>query len=471
MSDNVDYVRPDVEYSQTDWFVVNDVVAGERVLKDKGHEYLPMLNPEDTSDQNITRNAQYVKRAYFFNATGRTLEGLIGIAFRQPPDVEVPDAMESVKSDVDGAGGNIVNQSHRVLESVLKTGRHGLLVDYPSNEQSVSVSDQSNNNIHATILTYQPGQIINWKIGDDRKPSLVVLYELVTESNDFSDTIVEQWRELRMVEGNYTVTIWRRKKKNGVLEVYDTYQPTNGSGDYWAWIPFYFIGAIDNDADIDKGPLLDLATANLAHYRNSADFQDAAFFSGQPQIWVTGADEHWMNEVQKSGVYFGSRAIGSAPQGGGVTMLQAAPNMASRESMQDIAKDMISLGARLLSNGEAAKTAEQSRSETAANHSVLSLAVTNVSNAYTRALQDAALYMRIEGDIEYVINTDFVGVTVDPQRLAALIAAWQNGSVPNSDHWANMRSIGVIDAYKTDEEIEGEIESSGSGLNLGDAEV
>ncbi|RKZ45100.1 MAG: hypothetical protein DRQ58_10785, partial [Gammaproteobacteria bacterium] len=333
---------------------------------------------------------------------------------------------------------------------------------------AVSIAEQSQQNIHSTITTYRAEQINNWKIGENRKLSLVVLNEIVEIEDTYQTTNIQQWRELRMLDGVYVVRIWQRTGTDIILV--DEYTPTDGTGATWGHIPFYFVGAMDNNPDIDKSPSLDLANANISHYRNSCDYQDSTFFVGQPQIWVSGADEHWMKAVQDAGIYFGSRAIGAAPMGGSVTMLQANPNTAARESMNDIKEDMVSMGARLLTPNAVPKTAEQSRSETAAGHSVLSLVAMNVSHAYTDALTDAALYMRITEDVSFKINTDISGLAFDPQKLDSMVRAWQMGSIPNSDHWANLRTMGLIAHDKPDDEIEDEIaEDSGTGLILDDA--
>ena len=174
MTNNVDYVRPEVETTTPDWVKVDDVVAGERKVKSKGVEYLPQPNPTDLSNENTTRYAQYVERAVFFNATGRTLEGLVGIAFSNGPEVEVPAAMEFINDDADGAAGGIANQSHRVLESLMKKGRSGLLVDHPTATGSISKAQQTAGNIHATITTYEPRNIINWRLNSEGNYTLIV---------------------------------------------------------------------------------------------------------------------------------------------------------------------------------------------------------------------------------------------------------------------------------------------------------
>ncbi|GAF91434.1 unnamed protein product, partial [marine sediment metagenome] len=86
------------------WQKVRDVIEGSEAVKNAGARYLPVLNPTDISAENIARNQQYIFRAYWFGATSRTLEGMIGIAFNKEPQIEIPSSMDILLTDVDGAG-------------------------------------------------------------------------------------------------------------------------------------------------------------------------------------------------------------------------------------------------------------------------------------------------------------------------------------------------------------------------------
>lgn len=477
MKNDVTYQRPEVDQALPDWEKVNDVVAGERAVKKKTTTYLPKPNPTDESMENATRYDQYVDRAVFFNATGRTLDGLIGIAFGKGPEVEVPTSMDFVKTDTDGAGGGILNQSHRVLEDILKVGRCGMLVDHPVTNQATSKAQQVAQNIHATITTYAAQSIINWRVNNDQDLVLVVLAETVTESDEFAITEIEQWRELAIgtlteeESGNdrYVVRLWRTDEMTQEPYIYDEFEPRDASGSSLNYIPFTFVGAVDNNTDIDKSPLIDLACLNIAHYRNSADYEESAYFVGQPTFVFGGLDDQWMKDYWKEGVYVGSRAAVPLPVGGSAQILEAGPNTLAEGAMKNKETQMVSLGARLLTHGEAIKTAEQSRTETAAAHSVLSLAVTNMVSAYNTALEWVATFTSgATGNITYMIDTNFASMNADPNLINAQVAAWQGGALPKSDMWANFRNQGLIDETKSDEDIEDEIDAEGGGLGLDD---
>lgn len=458
------------DYSRNlpNWELVRDSVEGEAAIKGKSTLYLPRPNPLDDSDEAAKRYDQYLKRAVYFNATGRTLTGMVGIAFRRYPEIDIPPVLDVLRVDTDGAGGGIINQVHRVLEDVLMNGRAGLLVDFPKRNTAISRAEQVAENIHATINAYHPEEIINWRTGPTGKLELVVLEESVIDFDSdepFASNTIEQWRELRMVDRVYTVRLWQ-KKKGGDIEVVEEFTPKDGNGKVWNEIPFTFVGSIDNNSDVDKAPLFDLSCVNIAHFRNSADYEESTFFVGQPTIVFTGLDEQWHKFMKEQGVYVGSRAAVPLPVGASAMMLQASPNTLAGQAMNDKEDQMVALGARLLTPGEAVKTAEQSRSETAAAHSVLSLACDNVSAAYMLGLKWCARFMRApEDSIVFSIPTDFVGLQLDPNMLNALVAAWQKGGLPDDDYFAAMKQLGLIDPDKTNEQITEELEvSESSGI-------
>jgi hypothetical protein len=474
---DVTTVRAEVSEYLDDWAKVRDVMGGERKVKAARTRYLPKPNPSDKSEENNTRYDQYVDRAVFFSATKRTLDGMIGIAFRRWPEVALPTKVQGFQDDIDGSGGGLVNQVRRSLEENLSVGRGGLLVDYPNRETAVSVAEERSGNIHPTLTQYRAEQIINWRRNDRGQLSLVVLHEIVEESDDYAVNAVEQWRELALgnladdgegESATYVMKLWRKNDKKEVY-LYQEFRPLDSSGRPWQEIPFQFYGAVDNDPDIDQSPLYPLACLNIAHYRNSADYEESVYFNGQPTVALGGLTQTWVTEVLKDQVFLGSRSAIPLPEGGTISLVQAGPNTLAGEALKRKEEQMIAMGARLLTPGEAVKTAEQSRSETAAAHSVLSLACDNISNAYQQALKWVC---RFSGDsdasVEFSIDTDFVGLIADPQLAEAIMKLWQGAAIPVSEKNRLFRIIGLIDAEKTDEDIAEEIDAEGGGLDLSD---
>lgn len=468
---NVTFQHPEYAAMRETWDLVDDVCAGERRVKEQGEKYLPKPNPADKSPENTTRYDQYKKRAVFYNATGRTKKGLVGAAFRKVPTVTVSPALDYIKKDIDGRGISVYQQSQKAVGEAVKKGRGGLLVDYPRTSAPVTKAQQDAGEIRATITLIDAKSIINWKttkVGSKIMLSLVVIHECVTEDDagGFGQSNIQQYRALTLQDGVYIIELYRKSDKDEWY-LYDMIQPLDGAGMPWNVIPFTFFGSENNDASVDESPLYDLASLNLAHYRNSADYEDSVYFVGQAQAYISGLTEEWRDHLQANKIYVGSRAPMLLPVNGQMGFAQPEPNTLVKEAMDAKKQDMVSIGARLVTPGGAVKTATEAQGDRESEMSVLSLCVSNVSEAYTQALVWMARFMNAPTDgIEYVISQDFIEAKLDAQMLLALIQLWQSGKYPEGDFWAQLRKYGIIDPAKTNEMIKGEADSTASGLAL-----
>jgi len=468
---DVTFEREEFTQSLPGWTLVDDVCEGERKIKEGGPLYLPIPNPADKSSENAERFKQYLARAVFYNATSRTLQGLTGAASKKAPEEEIGGQVDYVKTDIDGSGTSIYQQSIQALGNVLKQGRHALFVDYPNTEKPTSRAEQDAGNIRANTVSVKANQVINWKmgkVGGSHRLEMVVIQESAEEntSDGFGTAFVAQYRVLRMVGNVYSVEVWRKSGDEWVI--FEEYSPTDSRGNHWDEIPFTFIGSENNDTSIDAAPLYDLAVLNVAHYRNSADYEDSAFFVGQAQPWIAGLDEEWRDHLEAAGLFVGSRAPILLPAGGAYGITQAQPNSIVKEAMDQKERQMVALGARLIERGQAVKTATEAQSDNESEHSVLLLAVENVSSAYTKALGWMARYVGDSSQPLYKINNDFSEYQLEAQMLTALVGAWQSGTIPSSDFWQQMRKFGVIPPGKDDEQIRDELEADGTGLGLDD---
>lgn len=461
-----DYTHPDYDALAPKWRKVRDAVAGEDTVKAAAEAYLPRPNKFDTSTEASERYRSYLQRAVYYNAVGRTLQGLVGIAFANWPQVETTEAY--LLSDADGSGVGLIGQAQWMLSEVLQTGRGGLLVDATSVDPAQrsrprTVGAAMADGFRTFVVPYRAEDILTWEVSGTTLVRLV-LRETAPDYSGGTVTYVAQLRELVLgADGKCTVKIWRRFTKEGTFKLASTVE-TGFSG-----IPFVFVGAVNNDPHPDQPPLLDLANLNLAHYRNSADYEESAFLLGQPMFAVSGVDEEWVNARRAGGMYVGARAMLPLPQGGDAKILQVAPNTLAKEAMDNKERQMQALGARLMAQGEAVKTATQSAAETKAAYSALSLACDNVSQAYTRALQYAVRWMRssaVNVAASFAIDTRFNDLTLDANAIQQVVAAWQAGLVPQSDAWTVLRRLGVIDQAKTDSQLAGEIEGQGAPLRL-----
>lgn len=448
---NVSYLHPHYEKALPEWLRTSAACEGEAAVKALPC-VLPYLNPQDESKQNKDRNADYLKRAVYFNATGRTRQGLIGLAFARDPNVQF-GKFEYLAKDTNGEGYSIYHVAQKGLSGVLTHGGYGFLTDM--------VNDQPN------IVGYDRTSITNWRvsaIGGKRKLVLLVLREMLDEpmeGDDYAAQAVVKYREFRLVDNKVVAKVWIQEGDNEpkLHETPDIVIPH--AGKQLEEIPFAFVGSIDNSPNIQEAPLNGLAEMNIAHFRNSADFEDSAFFSGQVQPWISGLDEAWRDKLIDSGQYVGSRTPIAVPVGGQFGFAQAQPNTLIGEAMNKKEMHMIALGARIVEQSQVTKTATQAAGDIATNTSVLGLATANVSEGLTKAIQRLGLFdnAKLFNEGLFQITQDFTELVIDANKITALVQAWQGGAMSRIDLRSNFKRAGLIDPERTNEQIDGELET------------
>ena len=455
---NVAFERKELRERKADYQLIADCIAGERAVKYRKTKYLPQPNPDDVTPANAARYEAYLTRAVFYNVTQRTLSGLVGEVFRRDPVAELPTGLDPVAEDADGAGLTLTQLAKKALRYTLAMGRGGILADYPSvdAEEGVTKADIDSGRIAPTLTVYDALSIINWrtvKRGSKTVLTLVVLKELYDEDDDgFEVKQKTQYRVLRLTDDVYTVQIYRDGKP-----VIEPKSPTDAAGQVFDYIPFTFIGAENNDSEVDNAPMYDLASLNMAHYRNSADYEESAYIVGQPTPVFAGLTEEWVKNVLQDNVRLGSRGGVALPEGGSATLLQASPNQMPFEAMEHKEKQMVALGAKLVENKQVQRTATEAGIDSASETSILSSTTKNVSAAITFALKVCARYAGApDANIKYELNTEFSISKLSPQQQAQIIASWQQDAITFSEMRTALRRDGI--ATLDDDAARAEIE-------------
>ncbi|MDC4781796.1 DUF4055 domain-containing protein [Acinetobacter baumannii] len=384
------------------WQKIDDVCDGEDAVKEQREKYLPKPNAHDKTPENDAAYAAYLTRAVFYEVTGTTLNSLVGAAFATDPSFKFTPELEHLERNANGAGLSAYQLAQTGIRHLLKHYRCALYVDYPDVIPARNLKEYKEQNSYPMIHLLNAVDVINWDsmmVGNQKKLCLVVIREVVSTrgSDGFSKEDREQFRVLRLEPDEkgdfyYSVQIYTKNDK-GKYEGGPKKFPTDYSGKPWTYIPFTFVGAVDNSEEIKKPPLLALANLNLAHYRDSADFQESVFYMGQPQYYVSGVNWQWFDEAKARGIYVGAKVLLPLPENGKLGIEQANPNTLSREAMKDKWNQMKELGARLIEKGSAAKTATEANNDDAVQHSVLSLCVVNMNEALSMALRWCAKYV------------------------------------------------------------------------------
>jgi hypothetical protein len=230
----------------------------------------------------------------------------------------------------------------------------------------------------------------------------------------------------------------------GRFGIDDTFEPKDASGNNLTEIPFHFVGSENNDIAPNRPPLYDLASMNIGHYRNSADYEESCFITGQPTPVLSGLSEDWVHNVLKDVVTFGSRASIALPVGAKAELLQAKENSMPIEAMKMKELQMVALGAKLVQLQRTSRTATQQIIETTSESSTLANISVNVSHAMQWALGIAQKYVtKGTSAIKYALNKDFdlTSMTADDQN--AIIKQWQSAAIAFPEMREALRKAGI----------------------------
>lgn len=448
---NVAWVRPEVSIMLNKWQLVRDCLAGEETVKKARGKYLPMPNVEDQSLENKKRYESYVERASFYPVTSSTCEGLLGQVFDVEPVVEIPDEIEYYKTDVTGSGIGMCQASAKTLAEVLSYGRSGILLDYPS-LNGATRADVLDGVARPIMAMYSPFDIINWRIetkGAKKFLSLLVFSECYVVADDgFEVKEGFQWRVCRCDETTgwlYQVELWEADGNDYVIK--EIYAPQDANGNRFSFIPFTFVGSMNNDPSCDQPPLYGIASLNIKHYRNSADYEDSVYMVGQPTPVFTGLTKDWIDNVLGGKVQLGSRGSVNLPKDGAATLLQVEPNSMVKEAMDQKEAQMVALGAQLIQPQNVTRTLGEAKMDKNTQTSVLAKCAQNVNAAYTQVLAWTGLFVTGEeydpNEVYLQLSTTFAITKMSPQEQQQLIATWQGGGLTWSEFRAQLRMAGL----------------------------
>jgi hypothetical protein len=441
--------RPELVQARKKYNIISDSLEGELAVKDKGVTYLPMPSSCDSQTEKLERYASYKMRAVYYNVIKPTQDALVGQLFLREPKVKVPKSMEMMLEDINGEGLSFEQLVRKAANHILPYGRGGLLADFPVTDGEVTKADVESG-IRPTIRFIPPWAIINWqitKIKTEHKLVMLVLkeaYEYTSGYDSFKVQTSHKYRVYRLLEdGCVSVEVW--DEESGDLK--EAYNLCGQDGKNLGEIPFEFVGSENNDSEIDEPPLYSMAVLNIAHYRNSADYEESVFLVGQPTPVYAGLTDDWVTNHFQKGIPFGSRAAVPLPEDATAHLLQAMPNTLAFEAMTHKEEQMIAIGAKIINPRQTVERKEaEIQIEAASQKSVLSTIKDNLEAALLSCLKKAALFVDTTGDeeIEVELNDNFDLTSMSAEELRWLIELFGARLMPFSGVHENLRRSGLV---------------------------
>lgn len=427
--------HPEYNAALPRWTRVRDVLAGEDTIKAKGEAYLPKLEGMNAKDFDF-----YVANAYFFEGSSRAAEAFVGMLMRKDPAVQLPETASSWRDDIAGTGISLDELLVSSVVDVVQTGRCGALVDWPGSTEGLTLAEAERSGSAPLIKLYPAEAIVNWAESNGKLLWVVVEEAAAKEDGDrYAHETVRQRRELFLDGAAYRQRIFRLvdddSKEEKWVQFGEDITPTK-SGSPLSSIPWVWLGAQENTASVNAAPLRQIVNCALAMYRNSAAFEKALIYGGNPQVWaslggwraVTAGGEE---DAQKRTYSIGGSEVWEFPENSqvGVVNFATGAEMPLERAISAKKADMAVLGARLLEGqkkgAEAAETEEIRRS---GENSAIGRIADNLTLAWTRVLKLVAEWAGWAGDVGVTFSKDFLSRPVTAQEVTAAMDLYLRGA-------------------------------------------
>jgi hypothetical protein len=417
------------------WRVIRDCMEGEDAIKERGVEYLPI--PSGFDNANDKRYLAYRTRASFYAVTERMVLGMLGLARRKEPKKEFIEQMRPVIEGLTYRGRTFDGRLWEEMYEQLSVGRVGTLVDLPPEGED---SDDP------YFTTFKAEEILAWDVdmvGAYPKLVKVRLLDSSLSDEDF-DTLreaaikdnsdAEFYLDLVLEDGVYVMrrmaARYSTQTKVRTEQILEEVVPTV-NGRPLDFIPFSFCNTFDTRPALSKAPMIDLCRLNLAHYRNSADYEHALYLTAQPTPYVVGLDNSTLPEDQKLKAIGSSALWTIADANAKVGMLEFSGQgvEAQRQAMLDKQERMAFLGARLVRHESGRETAEAARMRYRGETSVLVAAVAAMEEHQNRLLSYASVMKGLPEDSATItLNRDFVDKRLLEPDVSGIVKAWLAGT-------------------------------------------
>ncbi|HEY4133493.1 MAG TPA: DUF4055 domain-containing protein [Gemmatimonadaceae bacterium] len=458
-----------------DLLLIRDELSGTRRMHEQFKLYIPKYKAE--KPENYKRRATSAK---FYGGLSRTLSAANGMLFAKPPEKskdgwtpEIDDQWENL--DGRGTGGFVFVK--RRSEDAIADGLTVILVDHPQppKDTVVHAGNEKALNLRPFWSSYARADVLSWRtatVNNVETLSQVVLRESAyVDDGAFGVLARTRYRVCRLVGG---VATWQlleeTKNAAGVVEAIisaGTGTFTDRAGAAFDVLPLAIVYAGRTDATLTAAPpLLDVAWANLEHWRvatNLRFYEDQCCF---PQPVITGS-------LAASGATADGKPIpGQFAMGPTVLVhltagstydmneLTGSSLAELRVSLQEKKDEISELGMSFLSKrSRGVETAESKRLDSTAENSTLATSGQGVEDGINQALIFHARYLGVDADHapSITINRDFELMKLDAATMAVYVQAVAQAGMPPRILLQAWQEGGRIAADVDLEELEAEL--------------
>lgn len=448
-------VHPEYAYWQNAWEAIRDCVLGEFQIKQKSEKYLAKLAGHTAEEY-----AAYCDRAYFYNMTARTVNGLVGTVFRKEPKIKgIEKALQENLKLITKNNTGINLFAKEIVGEVLTVGRYGVLLDMDREGKKPPF-----------LVGYATENIVDWTVEDIDGRFVVkeiVLREVLSKRESIkntgghitSTTYTSNYRVLTLENGEYVQYFFENTSTSPVAgkTVGERIVPQR-FGKPLDFIPFVFFGPMSNGAGIEKSPILDIALMNISHYQTTASLEHGRFFTAMPVYHINVA-----NTEQSKGSYIvgpsvvweweGEKAPGVIEYNG--------HGLGALERGLDIKEQNISaLGGRMLGvrSTAVAESDNLVKLKEKNEQSLLLNVTTTVNIGLSQLLKWWSIWQGKTGNgIEVELNQDFLFDSLSAREFRAFAMMYKEGLLSIEIIYDVLRKAEIIPEYMDLEEFKAQI--------------
>jgi hypothetical protein len=392
----IDTPNGEYGYMLPKWTRIQTVLEGTDAMRAAGRTYLCQHQYET--------NMAYEERlsaSVLDNWTSRTLETLVGKAYKDPPKFDkLPDVLAALEADCDGAQHTMVDVSQEWFREALAKQWAWLYVDMTPGAAKPdgtarTLADDRRDGIRPIWRVICPEDVI-FAMGTPLGGRFIWEQVRIAEnsmepSGPFGEELVQRIRVLRP----------------GSWELYRRVQTRKNQKPKWVLEDAGLTGLSEIPIvrfriDGDKPPLEDLVHLNIAHFQSGSDQRSILTTSRFAMLAASGAPEIDQAAGEKPLVVGPKQWLSMANPEGRFYYVEhtGAAITAGRTDMQDLEQRMASYGAEFLKQQPGRASATGRALDSSEAQSLLQTWVRQFAEVLAQALRYTAMWLRAPVDLE-----------------------------------------------------------------------
>ncbi len=438
--------HPDYAEQYTDWEMLADLDAGERVVKEHGARYmipteLERNDPGNADTTKPSRFQQRIQRSVYINGVKRLTRYAMGNLFME--DVKLPDTstlpeyMESIYEDADLLGSDMRRFIRNVSDKAYVMGHYFVIIDMPNLDEIQSLQDQKEANARPYLVAVDPRDIINWSIrrGIDGRFYLDWVVHRIAEYVSPGPYDIHEESVYYKVWYRDRWEVRKLSAENAPYEVVE--EGVNPLGE----VPIVPIYSDQVRPMVSQPPLLEPANLSLSHYNMYSMYMNGLMYHLNPLLVIQGAKDTEVNRGADYALFLPTNGDAKYVEYNGTSLSIA------QKSADALAEEIMEAGLRNTTFLGANTSAEARRVSRADYHSFLKSVALSYENGWSKVFRLIGRWMGdsfTEAQSKVSFHKDYDLSQFEAGQLDFLLKARATGEISRKRFFEELRRGQVV---------------------------